>query len=926
MFLSMFKKYLPLIILLLVAIPVALFYFFFRTIDNKDNRDISFEAVPENAILLFENQSSADFLNTLNSTRRIRETLGFVEEFSPLTKGLDYVDTLIQREDDLFKRFKNVPFFLSVHQTGEDHFDYFVVIRTMGRVGLPDFEKVLKGLNKPYTKNSERNYVRTKISNYTFGDGQEDTYISEVKDYILISQSEILLEEGIRQVREGISLQNQDDFKKVALSAGQNVSGNLFVNLARFPSFAGRAVTGNSVVSSGKKDIGSWLELDLTFRPDAILLNGFASSGDTVAWLDILRNQEPQKIEIDRVLPANCMGFFAIGFNDNDKFQEDLNSYLINTDFYRKRQSDIENLLRETGQNVVSQFMSFADREAGVAYLPGSKDGLAPVMVVGTQSRNMAMETLSDWITLIGGREGKSLSDYQFTYKIDQERQFQIYEMPVQRLPEIVFGPMFGEITGKFFGFAGNYLIMADSRQAIQDIIYFNELNKTLSTDLTFQSTVELIVSRSNFYFYSAPFRSGSYYGEKLNSFWDSWVPKNEEFLQRIGAFSLQIQNHPRNGLFFHNLIIKFADNSPDRPETVWESRLETTLNFKPVMVTNHSTRAREILVQDEANKLYLVNNSGRILWHLPMEEAIRSEVYQIDYYRNGRLQYLFSTDNRIHLIDREGNYVDKYPINLRSKATNGLALFDYDNSRDYRIFIACEDQQVYLYDKRGSLVKGWGFDKTEGVVNQPVLFQRIGSKDYIIFSDERRVYILDRRGNERVKPEKQFARSENNNMIFEGSSSGHGARLVVTDVEGTVYYVYFDGKVESKTLKEFESGHYFEFQDLDKDGNRDFIYLEDNRLEVYSANGEEMFIKKMDAEITHPPAIYRFPGNEKKIGIVTRSREEIYLFNSDGTLYDGFPLRGRTMFSIGYLSGSSNEFNLLVGGDNLFLYNYRVK
>jgi len=307
------------------------------------------------------------------------------------------------------------------------------------------------------------------------------------------------------------------------------------------------------------------------------------------------------------------------------------------------------------------------------------------------------------------------------------------------------------------------------------------------------------------------------------------------------------------------------------------------------------------------------------------MEEPIRSEVYQIDYFRNGRLQYLFSTDNRLHLIDREGNYVDKYPINLRSKATNGLALFDYDGSRDYRIFIACEDKHVYLYDKKGSIVKGWGFDKTEGTVKQPVIFKRIGNKDHIIFSDERRVYILDRRGNVRVNPEKQYALS-NNKLIFEGSSSGQGARLVGTDVEGSVYYNYFDGKVESKEMKTFDSGHYFEFQDLDKDGRRDFIYLTGNRLEVFKSNGEEMFVKKMDADITHPPAIYRFPGNEKKIGIVTRSREEIYLVNSDGSLYYGFPLRGRTMFSIGYLSGSNREFNLLVGGDNLFLYNYRVK
>jgi len=921
----MVKKFLPLIILLLIAIPFALFYFFFRDVGNKDQRSISFEAVPENAIILLENQSTADFFHTLSSTRRIKGSLKLVKEMEPFLNGLQHFDTLMQQKPALSGKLKNVPFFVSIHQTGDDQYDYFVVVRSGGKVGLGEMENILEDLAGKKAQKSSRTYIRTKITNLKFGGEIKDLVISELKDYILFSPSETLVEGSIRQIRDGISLQDQPEFNKVVLSAGQNVHGNVFINLARFPGFASRALSSGVKTVKGA-NYGTWMELDLTFRPDAILLNGFASSGDTTAWLDIFKHQEPQKIELDKILPANSMSFFAFGFNDPEKFQEDLDSYLSGTNIYRKHQADIEDIQALTGKSVISQCMGFIDREAGMAYLPGSESGAEPLVIMGTQSRNMAMETLSAWITIAAAKDGKTPGDYQYTYRIDRERQYLIYDMPVKKLPQVLFGPMFGEVSGRYFSFAGNYLLIADSRQAIQDVIYFNELHKTLSTDPTFQSTVESIVTRSNFYLYSAPFRSAPFYSDKLNNAWDKWILGNEEFLQKMGAFSLQIQSQPRNELYFHNLIVKFADNSPDRPETVWESRLETTLNFKPVLVTNHSTRAREILVQDEANKLYLVNSSGRILWSLPLEEAIRSEVFQIDSYKNGKLQYLFSTDNKLHLLDREGNYVDKYPILLRAPATNGMALFDYDKSRDYRIFIACSDQHVYLYDKKGNLVKGWGFDKTEGLVAQPVVFQRIGNKDYIIFSDEMRVYILDRRGADRVNPEKQFARSANNNLLYEGPRGGHEARLVVTDVEGTVMYLYFNGKVESKQIKKFGPDHFFEFQDLNKDGERDFIFMEDDRLEVFDSKGGELFNLKMDANITHPPAIYRFPGNEKKIGVVTRSREEIYLVNSDGSLYDGFPLRGRTMFSIGYLTSSNKEFNLLVGGDNLFLYNYRVK
>ena len=122
-------------------------------------------------------------------------------------------------------------------------------------------------------------------------------------------------------------------------------------------------------------------------------------------------------------------------------------------------------------------------------------------------------------------------------------------------------------------------------------------------------------------------------------------------------------------------------------------------------------------------NNIYLINQVGRILWKLPLPELINSEIYQVDYFRNGKLQLLFSTRNNLYLIDRMGNFVDHYPIKLRSPATCGVSVFDYDNTRDYRLFIACEDKKVYAYTKEGALLKGWNFGQSESEVTQPVNF-----------------------------------------------------------------------------------------------------------------------------------------------------------------------------------------------------------
>ena len=171
----------------------------------------------------------------------------------------------------------------------------------------------------------------------------------------------------------------------------------------------------------------------------------------------------------------------------------------------------------------------------------------------------------------------------------------------------------------------------------------------------------------------------------------------------------------------------------------------------------NHQTGQNEVFVQDLNNNIYLINQVGRILWKVQLAEPINSEVFQVDYFRNGKLQLMFSTRNALYLIDRNGNHVEKYPVKLRSPATNGVAVFDYDGNREYRIFIACEDKHVYAYNREGNLLDGWEFGQSESEVTQPLNHFRIGDRDFLVFGDRYKTYILDRKGSTRVNVDTYF-------------------------------------------------------------------------------------------------------------------------------------------------------------------------
>ena len=181
--------------------------------------------------------------------------------------------------------------------------------------------------------------------------------------------------------------------------------------------------------------------------------------------------------------------------------------------------------------------------------------------------------------------------------------------------------------------------------------------------------------------------------------------------------------------MIYNSLSIRYKEEAREESTTEWETLLDTVAAIKPFFFTNHTTGAKEIFIQDFKNNTYLINAAGRVLWKVPLNERIIGNIYMIDYFRNGKYQLLFSGKNYLHLLDRNGNYVERYPVKLRSPATNSLAIFDYDNNLNYRLFIAGEDKMIYSYDKTGSVVKGWKPFRTSGLVKSEIAYFKVQAR-----------------------------------------------------------------------------------------------------------------------------------------------------------------------------------------------------
>jgi hypothetical protein len=432
------------------------------------------------------------------------------------------------------------------------------------------------------------------------------------------------------------------------------------------------------------------------------------------------------------------------------------------------------------------------------------------------------------------------------------------------------------------------------------------------------------MANRSNITLFFRPYNFLDQKRELLSERAAEWIQPLEIFLRRIPG--LVVQYTTEGDLYYHNVNFKYTSQIKEKALTVWESLLDSVAIIKPALVTNHNTSEKEIFVQDAARNIYLINGTGRILWKQPIEGAILGEVYQVDMFKNGKLQYLFNTREKIHLIDRNGNYVERFPVSLRAPATNGLSLFDYDNNRNYRIFLAAEDRRIYVYDIEGNVITGWQFNKTESEVTGEIQHFRVEDRDYIVFSDRNRTYFLDRRGKERIRIREPLHLSPQNPLTVDMNIREEKPRWISTDTSGNVKAVYLDGSVSDLLEEKVTSDHFFRMQDMDSDGVPEFIFASGNELTVLHQDGSRLFSYKVRDKISDMPDMYKFSASDVKIGITDRTRNRIYLINPDGSLYEGFPLEGSTRFSIGYFAGSDSRFNLIVGSANNFLYNYSIE
>jgi outer membrane protein assembly factor BamB len=909
----------------LAVITVCVILFFtFRNIDSFKSAEIA-EAVPSNAILFIDKIDYEYFTKDFRLENLLWNDLISRNGFANFDSLLNVFNLLVQNKPLLTRRLHNQALSFSVHLLGKNKISYIFYVPLGEDINLHNFNQEIRaGFGDDVLINS-RKYEAVELTDISLNNSnivRGFSYGIQERIFIL-STSSMLLEDAIRSLNSGGGIYHNKGFKIVSKTAGKYVQANVYMNYTVLEQLFYPAVNNeNQRYLRPLSGLADWGEFDVDIRENNFIFNGMSYAEDSLkGWLNVFKGQSPVRLEATSLIPSNAVEFMSLGISDKDLLKYQLKEELKIRDQFTVFQNYENKFEKVLGKSPFNDLLDLLNDEiVKFTMVVGNKSVMEGVVLYEIRSSSQAKETLERWVSIFAANKGKELKDFTDKYVLDNQTSYTIYDLPDNLYEKVVLGSFFKSS----FAFYDNYLIFSDSHEAISRTIYQNILHKTLANESSFDEVNNLISTRANLTYFLKP---------------DLFLEKNDELFTKslkegISSMSgtvkkipgLIIQYSSENEMFYSNISLKYSSSVKEKAMTVWESLLDSMAIIKPELVVNHATSEKEILVQDASNSVCLLNSTGRILWQVKTESPIMSEIYQVDFYANGRLQYLFSTSQNIFLLDRNGNNVESYPVKLRSNASNGIVLFDYDNRKEYRMFVACEDRKVYAYDLSGNIVPGWTFRKSEGEVEKAIQHFRINEKDYILFSDPVRTYILDRRGKERVKIKQQEALSLNNGFYLDMNVTDNSPRFVTSDTSGNVLSIDLSGEVEILLEHKAGSEHFFRTKDLNQDGIKEYIFADENQLEVIDIKGERLFSFKIKNDISALPDIYEFSSADLKIGITDSEKNLIYLLNSDGTLYEGFPLEGNTRYTIGYFAGSDSRFNLIVGSQNGFLYNYSIE
>lgn len=159
----------------------------------------------------------------------------------------------------------------------------------------------------------------------------------------------------------------------------------------------------------------------------------------------------------------------------------------------------------------------------------------------------------------------------------------------------------------------------------------------------------------------------------------------------------------------------------------------DTTVIVPTGLFTVHNSESGKdnFLYQNEQLSICLKDENGKGIWGIPFHQPICGAVENIDYYQNGRIQFLFAAGSSLYLLDRLGRFVNSFPVKLPKPVRLGPMVFDLSGAGGYNVLVLHKDNTLEMYNLHGQKPSSWmGITSDEVIRSLPEMIVS-GGKHY---------------------------------------------------------------------------------------------------------------------------------------------------------------------------------------------------
>ncbi len=888
---------------LIIVLAAGGYYLYFVYLDQLARS--SRAALPAQSSLIVEYESwdkVRDYYKRSYFAKN-KDTLPFIGEV--MKRGRFYKEWL--GESVLKKSFLEQPTFIALNYAVADTGALLFIIKQkkdlMELLGYDRLSRYMGELRSKGTYNITKqtgNAYNTPIYRISKKEGKGGLSCAYTNSLLLMSSHTDLLKRSLKRLKEDpVLAEEQPSFKKVYDLKESNTHLNLYVNYSYLPPWLQRVLKEEQEDTLGfLKDMAAWTTIDCILNDKNLLFSGYTVTHDTIPqFLDLYRHQQPQSLEMLNILPPQTGCLLWSGFSNYERW-------------YKKYRRNFSAPQSAYFDQYIKPWIGSEVGWASIKYQSTQHN----IAVLRHEQKAQVKETLkpvsSDTVSMVKG-------------KVIQKINITDTTPASPRILSPLWGKIFHNFVNPAYVVLGDYVVFANQPLTLELLVQDYVHQQVIGKDLNYMPLRDNLSSTAHFTLYFNINNGASLIDSRLRPALPL-APYDAPFDHyNKAAFQFTATG---DYLYTNGCILPAQQQMPDtlQKEELEPNKitLDTALAMAPQYVLNHDNRTLEIMVQDKDRQLYLISPRGEILWKKQLKGFIQSPVRQMDYYDNGKLQYVFNTTGRIYIIDRLGNNVENFPVALETGASNGMQLVQYNNEK-YRYFVGGVNNALYGYYKEGEGLPGWSPLNIKGTPRQPLQhFYRKGKDYLVVTTDKGYFYGFNRRGEERIPTTKLD--TPLHHPVYKDTETSP-LSFVMSGKQGRIYHVNIEGEVEQQTIEQFSHQHYFAYRDITGDASSEYIFIDKKQLRVYNQEQQLVFSYVFESPIKTPPFFLKVPGqtdDNYRIGVVDEVNRKIYLFNEDGSPYAHFPLQGGTRFDVEDIYNSGTPYCLTGTTDSsIFLY-----